>query len=386
MDYLSDYARFFLIHQKESVIRIRYLDSLRGIAAFCVLIHHFIGGFGLPGLPLWLLHSPLGFIVDGVAAVVLFFVISGFVLSYKAFSDIKNYSFKDSFDTFLIHRIMRIMPPFIAWVFISAFFQRYLFPFAQGLPGPTPWLQATWPEIASFTRVLREIFIISPASGGHLVPQDWTLTYELNISLFMPLYTLLAIAGNIPFYFYLLLRSAKNIFLFHFFLGMVVSKNFEKIKKTTNKTNPLACFGLLFLGLSLYSFRYIAGSYVESFLPTQAENISWIMNGLGAALIIIVAIGSETFQKVLLNKPLIWLGKISYSLYLLHIAVLKCLTPIILSEITKRGINNTLAIWLSLVVTSIICLIFADVSYRLFEAPSITLGKIITQKWKKLIA
>ncbi|MEO5757066.1 MAG: acyltransferase family protein, partial [Mesorhizobium sp.] len=66
------------------------LESVRGIAAVVVLVHHCLLGFApmLHGLvdknPDSLLGTPFFAAINGTAAVVVFFVLSGFVLTYKA--------------------------------------------------------------------------------------------------------------------------------------------------------------------------------------------------------------------------------------------------------------------------------------------------------------
>ncbi|WP_192847413.1 acyltransferase family protein [Aureimonas sp. AU40] len=66
------------------------LEALRGIAAITVLVHHFMLGFtprlhGLsyPDQPWSLFGTPAFALVNGSAAVVVFFVLSGFVLSLR---------------------------------------------------------------------------------------------------------------------------------------------------------------------------------------------------------------------------------------------------------------------------------------------------------------
>jgi peptidoglycan/LPS O-acetylase OafA/YrhL len=150
-------------------MRVHYLDSLRGIAALSVVIFHFTGGFGIfPGVPAFILRTPLTFIKDGIGAVGLFYVLSGFVLTFKPFRKPEGYSLRDSLDTFLIRRVMRILPPFMAWVVISALCQRYLLHFSQDLPGQSSWLKAIWAEHASLSRVLREFVITNPVAGTSL--------------------------------------------------------------------------------------------------------------------------------------------------------------------------------------------------------------------------
>src|ERR1700709_427635 len=67
-------------------------EALRGIAAVVVLIHHFMLGFtprlhGLlyPDQPLSLMGTPAFAFINGSAAVVIFFVLSGFVLTIRLF-------------------------------------------------------------------------------------------------------------------------------------------------------------------------------------------------------------------------------------------------------------------------------------------------------------
>src|SRR3954454_20974042 len=72
--------------------RLIELEAVRGIASFVVLAHHCFLGFApslLHGLvtppgPGSLFGTPLFAFMNGGAAVVVFFVLSGFVLTYRA--------------------------------------------------------------------------------------------------------------------------------------------------------------------------------------------------------------------------------------------------------------------------------------------------------------
>ena len=69
--------------------RFEALDSLRGLAALVVVINHGLDLFpGIGGPPIVVglavgrvLHSPLSLLWDGLGAVAVFFVLSGFVLA-----------------------------------------------------------------------------------------------------------------------------------------------------------------------------------------------------------------------------------------------------------------------------------------------------------------
>src|SRR5438128_873511 len=67
------------------------LEALRGIAAMMVLLHHFLlvvaprlHGRQFPDDPIALVRTPLYALVNGTAAVSIFFVLSGFVLTFRA--------------------------------------------------------------------------------------------------------------------------------------------------------------------------------------------------------------------------------------------------------------------------------------------------------------
>ncbi len=340
-----------------------------------------MGVFGdLPGIPKWFLHSPFAFFVDGISAVALFFVLSSFVLTYKAFSSPQRYSLNDSLVGYLIHRVMRIVPPFIAWVVISALCQRYVMPHVSVVSGVSSWFHEIWAQPASLERIVRECFIFAPAAGGHLVTQDWSLTIEMNVSLFIPLYTVLALAGNFPFLFYLCLRMTTKIFLFPFFLGILLSKNVVKIQNIVRNLNPAYCFLLFITGLGLYSIRQTFGPAIADLFPLHFNDVITILNSSGSAVIIAVALGSIKFQKILEHRSLIWLGRVSYSLYLLHIAVLKCVSLPMIEFLDHHGVGRSDGLWICLFVSVSVALFLSEISFVLFEETAIRAGKILSHQ------
>jgi peptidoglycan/LPS O-acetylase OafA/YrhL len=67
------------------------LESVRGVAAFAVVIHHFLMAYTphfhgrlYPDDPIALVRTPFFAFVNGSAAVSIFFVLSGFVLTFSA--------------------------------------------------------------------------------------------------------------------------------------------------------------------------------------------------------------------------------------------------------------------------------------------------------------
>ena len=135
-------------------MRIRSLDSLRGLAAVVVMANHYALTYAsrlTPRRPpwsggawsdpiVWIDYTPLKILFCGDQAVLVFYVLSGFVLALTL-------RVRDdwSYGRFLTKRVFRIYPPFVAAISASA----VLFAIAQPatIPGLSGWFNgASWYE------------------------------------------------------------------------------------------------------------------------------------------------------------------------------------------------------------------------------------------------
>lgn len=91
----------------------------------------------------------------------------------------------------------------------------------------------------------------------------------------------------------------------------------------------------------------------------------------GSSLFIIIALSSESFSSFLNLKPILFLGKISYSLYLYHTIILFSLI---------YTFNDVLPIYIILLSTIVISVIVASIAYYLVEKPSMKLGRKLKNK------
>src|SRR5258705_2181071 len=102
-------------------MRLRSLDSLRGVAAILVVLHHWVFIFWGDHLPY---RHPqdirqvatdawFHFCTFGPAAVQVFFALSGFVLTLALMRD------EDTYAVFILKRVIRIYPPYLAPVLFS---------------------------------------------------------------------------------------------------------------------------------------------------------------------------------------------------------------------------------------------------------------------------
>ena len=78
--------------------------------------------------------------------------------------------------------------------------------------------------------------------------------------------------------------------------------------------------------------------------------------------------GSPASDRVLSAPPLVWLGKVSYSLYLIHV-------PLLVSAVHLTYGRLPLGVTIPAVIAaSLLC---AELMHRFVELPSIRLGRIL---------
>jgi len=145
--------------------RIETLDSVRGIASVMVLVAHFYGIWPVAERVPYLVKYwpvPLGMVLNPHAAVLIFFVLSGYVLAPPFFNGTQP-----AYPRYLLKRFCRIYIPFALCLIV-------MMP-----PGPSVSLLA-----GHFL-----LFGTHPAMSQN--PAIWTLVYELRISVIFPLLVLL---------------------------------------------------------------------------------------------------------------------------------------------------------------------------------------------------
>lgn len=358
---------------------ISYLDTIRGLAALTVISEHFVIAYGLPcqsdSCKYILDFSPLHIWWDGSAAVSMFFVLSGLVLSIKYFRDghRPNLS-RFHLAQFLIGRMFRIWLPYLLVLLISAglFVLAFHSVFPVTILPASDWITGMWhnyPLTAS--DMLRESFLLNMPSLIVLLPQSWTLGIELMISLLLPVGLLLADRGTSWLLFFGLLSTSLlgvPIFLWHFLLGLLIARHYDRIH-TYLDVRPWQRRLLLVIGLLLYT--------IDTLVPAElvGDNAIWLGSGLGSGVILMFVLSSKATQRWLSYPLLRQVGKVSYSAYLTHMAVLLCLTPRILQGLETLTDNPKL-LWfggwlLTIVAVQSLSLLF----FHYLEIPSMSLGR-----------
>ncbi len=363
--------------------RIEYLDSVRGLAALFVLLSHTIGAFDWPAA----LSAPgrwpfTSILFAGKEAVGMFFVLSGYVLS-KPFVAAAGITPRKIFlPTFYLRRFTRIWLP---WFFVfaaSIFAQKFLFFHPATCPPISNWLDRFWHVPLTVENFFKQCAFLQHDATRQLLNQDWSLGVELKGSLLIPLFlflsrgkrvfVLLALAAVFP------IILATGHYYVSFIVGVLLARYGEPMTGRLLRASPLHKILVLLLGLSLYQgYDCLVSVLQESRLALQC---GWIITTLGCALVLLAVFASSTIQRILNHRVIVFLGRISYSVYLVQFIVILCLLPPLIKLANQLGVVQTPVLFgLSFIASVGATIGCSALSYRLVEVPSINLGHRLTK-------
>ncbi|HDR3888942.1 TPA: acyltransferase [Bacillus cereus] len=372
--------------------RYKELDSLRGIAAIIVLLGHFLALFPILGKKV--MYSTFGayfsILWQGHSAVIIFFVLSGFVLSLPFYKGTEFNYLK-----YLIKRVCRIYIPYIVILFIAIGIKLGIHSKIGAIPGLVQW--GSWNIEVSFNRVIDHILFLREFNSDAFIMVIWSLVHEMRISIVFPLIIFLLLRVNwkvsigiamfLSVIGYLLMKNipsefnmpvSTNYFItLHyssmFIIGALLAKNREYlVSKIINSKVKyiLLPLGLLFFSYPRIPFMLLSKLIGEIDYDLYLIIIDWYIC-FGAVLIILSALSSKLFSKLLLIKPVQFIGEISYSLYLVH--------PIVLLT-TVHIFYGKISVPLILLISFLFTMVVSVLCYKFIEIPSIKIGRKLATK------
>jgi len=353
------------------------LDGLRGIAAVAVAIRHSLNAIPMaPALRRSLFESPLAPLLTSQGAVQLFFVLSGFVL---AASLARGAQARAGWLPFWARRVFRIHPPYVfavlvAWIALGA-----TPPVADGA-GVTPWVVRFANADPARDDVLASLAL--PGIAANLLPVGWTLTVEMIYSFAMPIVWIAAGFGRgLP-----LLLSATLLLLspwrigwygVDFALGAVawveraaIARAIARLAPFARALVPVAGVLLLVTPLVFFPKSERLGVLVDA---NDAREVA--LMGIGAVLLVVSASTLPRFARTVGARPFAFLGRISFSVYLLHHTLLSCAAPLVLRG--AAPLREGLAL-VALVVGGSIAL--AVPAHRFVEVPAMAIGQRVARR------
>jgi peptidoglycan/LPS O-acetylase OafA/YrhL len=333
-------------------VRKRYqeLDALRGIAALTVLMYHYL--LILPGFDA---NTSVYVLGAGYEAVLFFFVLSGFVLSLKFFA-YKQVTYK----SFVIKRFLRIYVPYYGILALAL--TLYTLLSRQEIPELSSWFNSIWVKPVTFKSVINHLVLIRPFGYGQYIPVLWSLAVEMRMSLIFPLLMIgikkydwkisLLVGIGLAAMFY------ENLaYGWMFILGALLAKHRKMFSGWMKKIPTWLKTILLIVSWLLYTVRYWA-------VGESSSLTNDVLICVGIALVIILALTTR-LSGYLRWKPLLFLGKISYSLYLSHAVVLMAVVYMLYPRVPMY------VIWL---ISCGVTLGVSMLSYKYLELPAIKMG------------
>jgi peptidoglycan/LPS O-acetylase OafA/YrhL len=356
--------------------RLRALDGLRGVAALIVVFHHiammwppladlfYDAGAHVPVLASVVAYTPLHLLWAGPEAVIVFFVLSGFVLVLP-FTDAPT-----GWAGYYAKRFVRLYLPVAAAVGLAVYWALVV-PRRFG-PGATHWLQAQALQPTLHFATTDLLLLRDPP--GLLDGPLWSLRWEVWFSLLLPLYALAAmrLRSLWPVKLAALLvataiGTARGThwleFLPMFGIGALMAVERDSLRRLVARVTRrggalVAAAALLLLDVD-WSCAAVhgAGGYAAGAAESGVA--------LGAAAIVALVLGWRPAVHAAERRPLQWLGSRSFSLYLVHLPLLLSLAVVLHSP----PLVGLLGLPLSLLL--------ADLFYRLVDAPAHRLSRSV---------
>ncbi|KAL6921882.1 hypothetical protein ACHAPO_002643 [Fusarium lateritium] len=351
-----------------------YLDGMRGVAALVVLFCHFFyqafviaKGWGCDDAHYNILKLPiLRLWYQGPPAVCLFFVISGYALSYRPLKLIRSHNTQDfstTMSSLVFRRGVRLyLPTAISTLMIVSFIRLGVYEktrefamdttYMRNVREPHPPRLAT--NYAQFTDWAKDMFkfvhVFSWKTHGGSTNYDqhlWTIPVEFRCSLYLFL-TLVATARLRTQYrlitvFSIMLFTYRNSRweLLMFLCGMVlaeidlsrgahVSSPALPMEEKTSPTRPRWYQRIFWaivsiVGLYLMSQPDQGGErtpgwvYLTSLIPKWWDAEKYRYWQCAGAVVFVLAVSRSASWQRIFNSPFVqYLGKISYALYLMH--------------------------------------------------------------------
>jgi len=170
-----------------------------------------------------------------------------------------------------------------------------------------------------------------------------------------------------------------------FIVGVLLAQHGDALVRPLRRSSQVVKMGLLLLGLMLYQgFSLTLDYYGEP----AAYKIGWVISSLGCAGVLLAVFSSNTLQKILNHKTLVFLGRVSYSVYLLQFIIILCALPPLVRRCNQAGIHDRFGLFALTILAGVLLTVgLAAATYRFIEVPAINLGHYLTkkiqQRWQK---
>jgi peptidoglycan/LPS O-acetylase OafA/YrhL len=368
--------------------RYQEMDALRGLGASSVALSHFLIAFVVE--PQWhegklkMIAYWLGMVFyGGHSALPFFFMLSGFVLALPAVNNKPQ-----SYSVFITRRGFRLYVPYVVALAIAILGN-------SRWHGPlylTSWVNQTWPWPGHVDKhqVLQHLLIFGPVHWAQFNTAFWTLIVSLRLSVVFPvlcymvlrtrpLVSTLAVAFTAFVVTWYQLHGVINSYTMtlhmtgFFIVGILLARYKDEVFAWASALSERRKTVYLFVALFVY---WYSGMLLQLFWKHNVSSVNfrlvvfdWAIAS-GSIMILILSIEFKPLSRILMSRFPQFMGRICYSVYLMHGTVLF----VLLYTLSHKW--PPLAIFL-VYVPSVLCA--SSLFHYTIEKPSMNFGRSITK-------
>jgi len=384
-------------------LRLTQLDGLRGVGAFVVVLYHCvlvvpamaqllsIGPYPAHtpaafSVQWWLDRTPLRLVWGGHEAVLVFFVLSGFVLTLPLRPGAQG---GRGWSAYYVRRLLRLYVPVwgalvLAYALASAVTRDTSF-------GST-WLRVhPQPHVAT---AVKDAILVRGVSN--LDSPLWSLQWEVLFSLLLPVFVVILWAIRVERWWrpaIVLLAMASVLaevpavrhalpqawitdgllqYMPVFVIGMVLCLVRARLSGLWQAIRPPMRTAIIVAVVVLVPAR----SYVSTGPGAEREAVTALLGFvavLAVAVLVVLALVSSRVSSALRTRPMQWLGTRSFSIYLIH-------EPIVVSAALLLHADSPWPWALIAVVVIAVSLLMAEGFYRVVERPAHLLSRAVGRR------
>ncbi len=354
-------------------------EGLRAYMALWVALGHALQFSGItPSNPI------LKVILNGDAAVTVFILLSGFVITHLLVSKQEHYL------PYIVRRFMRLMPAFLVCCVVGYFMAGALYQYTANVPwhaepytremAASRWVRFTEVRDNLPPHVLAHLTMLHGAIPRNFLPEadrtflapGWSISLEWQFYLLAPMViaclrrpiALAALAGGALLLFLAFERGMLGEYKTHSFIAG--ASGFFAVGIASRLLLPrLAELKYPALGWGVAA-AVVAAMLAERGLPLAI----WVLfvAYLGGWL---AGVDARVFRWLFANRVARYLGQISYSLYLCHVLIMVALGQLSLALMPDLSKSAALIVQLSAIAMAIPV---SALMHSFIEKPGITLG------------
>ena len=349
-----------------------YLEGIRGLGFLLVFLVHYFNPYQIARQGTVLFRVLTGLEPITFLAVPVFFVLSGYLIG----DILHSTRFREGyFRVFYCRRVVRVFPVYYLALLIIAFVESSLrFPLDYHFWTHFLFIQNLFPDYQSYD---------SPAVLIHY----WSLATEEQFYLLWPLVVwlfperrkLLGIASlfivlicgirlaaphfySSPEQIHLLSLTRADAILLGVLLALIRREAiFERIK-------PIAKWIALAGIAAVVVWALRKGEALPKTFRGEQFMVPW-MNFTALAAVVALMEEGSWFNRVCSKRWLCWLGRRSYSLYIIHFTYYRCFSRYLIPYLSRR-IPHGLSVVISGAIALSLTILLAMLSYRFIEKPT----------------